>query len=302
MATEGTTTVTAESNPVFSQLAEPFDPSQIKWRVTHTNKDGSRGAVIAFADPRAYTDRLNQLFTPTGWTRTYEISTVSSITRMKKDKLIQTGKVLVTCTLTINWLGCHSGSGEEWADEENAMTASEAQAFKRAASCFGLGRYLYNLTEMWVPLNEHRQPTQFPTLPQWALPKGQSNGKAHPASGARPPAIQRGPIDQKVTAKIEGFRRILGDAIYGEILRRAGHARRANDIPNAHFQANVAEAMERAARGVHKANSLAEQIGEASFIAVMDKLHIESMTTIPGLSSLKTLVAELEQAAARSVA
>jgi hypothetical protein len=300
MATEGTSTVTAESNPVFSQLAEPFDPSEIKWRVTHTNKDGSRGAVIAFADPRAYTDRLNRLFTPTGWTRTYEIATVSSVTRMKKDKLIQTGKVLVTCTLTINGLGCHSGSGEEWADEENAMTASEAQAFKRAASCFGLGRYLYNFTEMWVPLNEHRQPIQFPKLPQWALPKSQSNGKAHPPSGPRPAAIQRGPIDQKVTAKVEGFRRILGNAIYGEILRRAGHARRANDIPNAQFQSNVAEAMERAARGVQKANSLAEQIGDASFIAVMDKLQIESMSTIPTLECLKTLVAELE--AARSVA
>ena len=28
---------------------------------------------------------------------------------------------------------------------QNAMTTAEAQAFKRAASCFGLGRYLYNL-------------------------------------------------------------------------------------------------------------------------------------------------------------
>ena len=60
---------------LFTQLAEPFDPNQIKWRVTHTTQDGSRGAVVAYADPRAYTDRLNQLFTPTGWTRTYEVST-----------------------------------------------------------------------------------------------------------------------------------------------------------------------------------------------------------------------------------
>ncbi len=294
--------ISPELNKLFIALAEPFDPTEIKWRVTHTSRDGNRGALIAFADPRAYTDRLNQLFTPTGWTRSYEVSTVSSVTRMKKDKLIQTGKVLVTCTLTINGVGCHSGSGEEWADEENAMTAAEAQAFKRAASCFGLGRYLYNFTEVWVPLNEHRQPTQFPQLPQWALPETHRSGKAHPASGSRPPAIQRGPIDHKTTARIEGFRRILGDAIYGEILWRAGHARRANDIPNAQFQANVAEVMERAARGVHKANALAEQIGEASFIAIMDKLQIVSMTTIPGLESLKSLVAELEEEAARSIA
>jgi hypothetical protein len=99
-----------EPDALFTQLAEPFDPSEIKWRVTHTNRDGNRGAVIAYADPRAYTDRLNQLFTPTGWTRSYQVSTVSSVTRMKRNKLIQTGKVLVTCTLTITGLGCHTGS------------------------------------------------------------------------------------------------------------------------------------------------------------------------------------------------
>jgi hypothetical protein len=287
---------------LFAQLAVPFELREIKWRVTHTTRDGSRGAVIAFADPRAYTDRLNRLFTPTGWTRSYEVSTVSSVTRMKKDKLIQTGKVLVTCTLTIIGLGCHSGSGEEWADEENAMTAAEAQAFKRAASCYGLGRYLYDLAEMWVPLNEHRQPIQIPTLPQWALPKAGTPGKNHPSAGQHFPQVQRGPIDQQTTGKIEGFRRILGNPIYGEILWRIAHARQANAIPNAQLQANVAEAMERASRGFSKAHSLAEQIGEEAFIAVMDKLRIESLTTIPRLESLKTLVTELEEEAARSVA
>ena len=287
---------------LFAQLAVPFDLREIKWRVTHTTRDGSRGAVIAFADPRAYTDRLNRLFTPSGWTRSYEVSTVASVTRTKKDKLIQTGKVLVTCTLTITGLGCHAGSGEEWADEENAMTAAEAQAFKRAASCYGLGRYLYDLAEMWVPLNEHRQPIQIPTLPQWALPKAGTSGKAHPSAGQRPPQVQRGPIDQQTTGKIEGFRSILGSPIYGEILWRIAHARQANAIPNAQLQAEVAEAMERASRGIRKASSLAEQVGAAFFIAVMDRLEIESLTAIPKLESLKLLVAELEQEAARSVA
>ena len=301
MATED-----AKPNPsldaLFTQLAEPFDPSEIKWRVTHTNRDGNRGAVIAFADPRAYTDRLNQLFTPTGWTRAYDVSTVSSVTRIKKGKLIQTGKVLVTCTLTITGLGCHAGSGEDWADEENAMTAAEAQAFKRACSCFGLGRCLYNFAEIWVPLNEYRQPVEFPRLPNWALPKENMPVKSHPTSGSRPPAAQREPTDQKTTVRIEGFRRILGDPIYGEILWRIAQARQANAIPNAQLQANVAEAMERASRGFSKAHSLAQQIGETSFIAILDRLRIESMTTIPRVEMLKTLVAELEREAARTAA
>jgi hypothetical protein len=298
MATEAGTP-NPELNALFAQLTEPFDPSEIKWRVTHTTRDGSRGAVIAFADPRAYSDRLNQVFTPSGWTRTYQVNTVSSVTRTKKDKLIQTGKVLVTCTVTIAGLGTHADSGEEWADEENAMTSAQAQAFKRACICFGLGRYLYNFAEMWVPLNQHRQPLHFPTLPQWALPKsGSIDGK----SGARLPAVQRGPVDQKTTAKIEGFRRILGDPIYGEILWRVSRARRANAIPNAQLQTDVSDAMERAARGIRKAHSLSEEIGDTQFVSVLDQLQIRSMTTIRNLETLKRLVTALEEFAARSAA
>jgi hypothetical protein len=298
MATEAGTP-NPELNALFAQLTEPFDRSEIKWRVTHTTRDGSRGAVIAFADPRAYSDRLNHVFTPSGWTRTYEVNTVSSVTRMKKDKLIQTGKVLVTCTVTIAGIGTHADSGEEWADEENAMTSAQAQAFKRACTCFGLGRYLYNFAEMWVPLNQHRQPLHFPTLPQWALSK---SGSIERASGARPPAVQRGPVDQKTTAKIEGFRRILGDPIYGEILWRVSRARRANAIPNAQLQSDVSDAMERAARGIRKAHSLSEEIGDTQFVSVLDQLQIRSMTTIRNLETLKRLVTALEEFAARTAA
>jgi hypothetical protein len=114
-------------------------------------------------------------------------------------------------------------------------------------------------------------------------------------------------IQQTVSAflelgEIEGFRRILGDPIYREILRRIAHAERADGIPNAQIQQEVAGAVERAARGIRKANSLAEQIGESPFIAVLDRLQIDSMTTIPRLESLKALVAELEREAARPAA
>ena len=70
--------LTLEPAVLFAQLA---DPSEIKWRVTHTTQDGNRGAVIAFADPRAYTDRLNQIFTPTGWTRSYTVTKVEGVSR-----------------------------------------------------------------------------------------------------------------------------------------------------------------------------------------------------------------------------
>ena len=174
----------------------------------------------------------------------------------------------------------------------------EAQAFKRASSCFGLGRYLYRLPETWVPLDEYGKPIQFPALPAWALP----NGKANPASGPRPAALQRGPIDQETTARIEGFQRVLGDPIYGEILWRVARTRRANAIANAPLQAAVAEAMERASRGIRKTRSLAESIGDTQFVSLLDRLRIPSMSAIPNLEVLKQLVAQLEEMAARSAA
>jgi hypothetical protein len=99
---------------------------------------------------------LNALFTPTGWTRKYTIHTSANFERSRDQKIV--AKVLVTCELTIFGVGSHSATGEEWADDDNAGTAAEAQAFKRASSCFGLGRYLYYFTGTWVDLDDRKRP------------------------------------------------------------------------------------------------------------------------------------------------
>jgi len=50
---------------------------------------------------------------------------MSNITRVKKGESILSGKVLVSCTVTIFGFGSHSGTGEEWADDDNGMTSAE---------------------------------------------------------------------------------------------------------------------------------------------------------------------------------
>src|SRR5581483_3099771 len=52
----------------------------------------------------------------------------------------------------------------------------EAQAFKRSASCFGLGRYLYYFTGTWVDLDERKRPKSVPQLAGWATPAGWREG------------------------------------------------------------------------------------------------------------------------------
>ena len=55
---------TLDVKSLVKELELPFSPSQVQWRVTNTAKDRKRGQVVPYADPRAYADRLNTLFTP----------------------------------------------------------------------------------------------------------------------------------------------------------------------------------------------------------------------------------------------
>ena len=170
---------------LIAALEEPFDPAEIRWRVTNTSQVGSRngprlrGQMLAYADPRAYTDRLNELFTPSGWTRDYAVQLVQNFERKERGSAEPTitAKIVVTCKVTVYGFATHTGLGEEWADNDNAGTAAEAQAFKRACSCFGLGRYLYDLEGQWVDLDRAKRPLETPRLPDWALPQARRVAK-----------------------------------------------------------------------------------------------------------------------------
>jgi hypothetical protein len=55
-----------EQRELLAQLEVPFDPAMVEWKVVRRAHSGRRGAVLPFADPRAYTDRLNQALTTAG--------------------------------------------------------------------------------------------------------------------------------------------------------------------------------------------------------------------------------------------
>ena len=173
----------------------------------------------------------------------------------------------------------------------------DAQAFKRACTCFGLGRYLYRFGETRVRLNSRGEPVAIPILPEWALPPGMTMAQANGLAGDT-----RGPVDQRLTAEIEGFRGMLGDSIYAEILRRAGHSADARTIPNAERQKQSIEKMQAAARGFERLRQLAEMAGDAQFFAVAERFKIASVTELPSLAALKQLVDDLESLANQQVA
>jgi hypothetical protein len=283
-------------------LEIPFDPGVIDWRVTNTNKNGKlRGQVIPYADQRAYTDRLNVLFTPAGWTRKYAIHTSANFERSRDQKIV--AKVLVTCELMIFGLGSHSATGEEWADNDNAGTSAEAQAFKRACSCFGLGRYLYCFDGVWVDLDERKRPKSIPPLPGWATPAGWAQGlrpngtnKTNGGTNGRKASAPY-PQQSSVIGEIEGMAEQLGRGLYRGLLRDLARVWNPHQIRDISLQQRVLEHMQSAERGLRRLEAALDKLGPEALIPVLKQHRLSSIERIDNLDLLKRIVLELEGAA-----
>src|ERR1039457_382371 len=207
---------------------------------------------------------------------------MTNITRVKKGESIVSGKVLVTCTVTILGIGSHSGTGEEWADDDKGMTAADAQAFKRACSCFGLGRYFYDIQAVWVDLDQNRQPVRTPALFAWALPEnwrkgmrpsgrngngngaGSSNGSNGSGSNfpnvrgnghSRAGDVKAGTSEGKgndLDARILSVEKTVGTVLYRNILREYGRVNQAKLIRDPAVKRTVLQMLESAAPGMER--------------------------------------------------
>ena len=297
---------------LVSELEVPFAESAIEWRVTNTAKGEQRGQVVPYADPRAYTDRLNTLLTPAGWTRKYAVHTSANFERAKDKKIV--AKVLVTCELTIFGLGSHSATGEEWAENDNAATSAEAQSFKRAASCFGLGRYLYHFTGVWVDLDERKRPKNIPRLFGWATPQGWRQGlrpgqeantkPANPDSCAdhRGNAAQPGRAasveDMKaLICQIEAMAEPLGRRLYRGILKTVARAWNPSQIREADVLSRVLAQMQSAERGLRRLEAALNRVRPEAVVPTLRSLRLNSLEQVDCLESLKKVVLAAEEAA-----
>lgn len=297
---------------LVAALEVPFDAWQIEWRVMNTTKNGSpqRGQVVPYADQRAYTDRLNALFTPAGWTRKYAIHTSANFERGKDQKIV--AKVLMTCELTIFGVGSHSATGEQWADDPNAGTAAEAQAFKRAAVCFGLGRYLYYFTGTWVDLDEHKRPRSVPQLGGWATPEGWGQGlRPHLLSDQKTTELEaardgRNGDDGRLRndhllGAIEDMERAVGKRMYRGILKTVARVWNPVEIKDSAIRQKVLTHLQAAERGLFRAKAARDQLGQPASNRILKSLRLASIDQVDNLKTLHELLVELETATAQGI-
>ncbi|MFY9908567.1 MAG: Rad52/Rad22 family DNA repair protein [Candidatus Sulfotelmatobacter sp.] len=298
---------------LIAGLEVPFHPSVIEWRVTNTSRGGTpRGQIIPYADQRAYTDRLNSLVTPAGWTRRYIIHTSANFERSKDQKIV--AKVLVTCELTIFGLGSHSATGEEWADDDNAATAAEAQSFKRACSCFGLGRYLYYFTGTWVDLDDRKRPKSVPRLDGWATPGGWRQGLRPSAQAAsrlseQTTAGNNGDSDGRddgnrandqsasLVREIEQLERSVGKRMYRGLLKTLARVWNPKDIRDPAIQQKVLAHVQAAERGFRRLDAVLERVEPEALTQILRSLNLQSIDRVDNLQTLHQIVLALETSA-----
>jgi hypothetical protein len=296
---------------LVAELEVPFNPSVIEWRVMNITEDGIRGQLMPYADQRAYTDRLNELFTPAGWTRKYTVHTSANFERSDDHKVV--AKVFVTCDLTIHGIGSHSATGEEWADDDNAGTSAEAQAFKRACSCFGLGRYLYYFTGIWVDLDDRQRPMETPQIFGWATPEGWRKGlrppqreTAQPSKPATSSKRKNGSAepDQNLSAEkhdliqqIEAMAEPLGKALYRGLLKTVARVWKPGDIRDTAVLKKVLTSMQSGARGLRRLEAARDRVGPDALQQILSDLKLRSLEQVDNLDTLRQLVQALEDKA-----
>lgn len=294
---------------VLRALAIPFDLPVVQWRVTEWSGDQTRGLMMPYADPRAYSDRLNDLFTPAGWSRKYAVQTSAPVQRSRRGPA---AKILVTCEVTIACIGTNSGTGEEWADKENALTAAEAQAFKRSLSLFGLGRYLYDIDGEWVDLDQHGIPARIPRLPRWATPNGwlaglrpksrrnrhasvRANGHAYDGESAGNGA--NGQRQNLITA-IAAMESKIGKRLYRGLLKRVARVWSPQQIQEAAGLERVLAQMRGAERGMERLEAAQARLAPETVQEIISSLNI-APAKLEDLQTLHALVVALEQAVER---
>jgi hypothetical protein len=208
--------------------------------------------------------------------------------------------------LTIDGLGSHSGLGEEWADNENAGTSAEAQAFKRACSCFGLGRYLYDLGGSWVDLDDRKQPLSRPRLPDWALPKRKpgdtksQNGNGHVGTNGH---VQHKSVDRvdlpALKARVKSLCEQVGFGLARSVTKAIAATENPEQISDAAALSALSAKLEDTLRGVERLRAATGVVGQASFTQLCQQMNLagDRVDDIPDRSALRQLIEALEKGA-----
>lgn len=123
----------------IKQLREPFGSREIEWKIQTMTQDKKRGMAVAYMDARAVQKRLDETVGPFNWKNVYSLWHDNS----------------QICGISIFY-----GERNEWVTKFDGAENSDfepvkgglSDSFKRAATVWGIGRYLYEMEGVWVEI------------------------------------------------------------------------------------------------------------------------------------------------------
>ena len=116
-------------------LSDPFPAESIHWRCGARTKDKSKAIPLAYLDARDVMQRLDEVCGPENWQCRYPFKGCCEIGIKHGDE----------------WVWKSNGAGETQVEAEKGQYSD---AFKRAGVMWDIGRYLYDLPNVWVEIDQ----------------------------------------------------------------------------------------------------------------------------------------------------
>jgi len=134
-----------DAKTIREELARPFAPEDLEWRIQVTTKDKTSGLAIPYVTNRAIQDRLDEVVGPENWYNDYKPWHGNG----KKDAQI--------CGISIYFEG--KGFITKWDGAEDSdiepIKGGLSDSMKRSAVQWGIGRVLYKMTKpLWVRIEQ----------------------------------------------------------------------------------------------------------------------------------------------------
>jgi len=186
-------------------------------------------------------------------------------------------------------------------------------AFKRACSCFGLGRYPYHFTGVWVDLDERKRPKSLPKLFGWATPGGWRAGQrptregnsvlSNPGSGGNGSEVftegrQHDPEELNgLVEQIEGMADALGKRLSCRLLKSVARVSNPIQIHELEVQRRVLEQMQALEGELRKLDAALNRVEPGTLGPISRALDLRSLHQIDGFERLKKVVLGIEQSA-----
>lgn len=121
-------------------LSAPFSSADIDWRVSATTQDKSRGLAVPYVTNRAIQNRLDDTVGVDGWHNDF--------VPWKNDRAQLCG-ISIYFPGSQAWLTKWDGADDS---DIESVKGGLSDSMKRAAVEWGIGRYLYGMTQVWVAI------------------------------------------------------------------------------------------------------------------------------------------------------